>query len=270
MRSGMVLFPRDLFIRCRRLRLQWMLCAVIWFLLPLTPAMAGDGARFHMAAFHYPPFYWEENGVVEGIGADLVEAVFHRLGEKPVLKLYPLKRALHHMETGDVDGIMILIQTPEREAYSMFTDPAVMVRGLIWSAADRPGGAVEFRTLKDLMPYSMGVTLGYSYGEALDSLISQMRDVESAPSDLQNYRKLLFKRIEIFPGNEIVARGLFKRNPALQGKFVHSKNAFIKWPLRMGVSRKSPLARRIPEINEVLLELKAAGTVDAIVNKYTQ
>ena len=60
--------------------------------------------------------------------------------------------------------------------------------------------------------------------------------VDRVASDFLNYKKLLAGRIDIFPGNEIVARGLFKKHPEFRGKFLHSDRSFIEWVLRMGIS----------------------------------
>ncbi len=237
--------------------------------LLLFPISASGQDLFQLAAFEYPPFYWEENGEIKGIAVDLIDELSKRMDIKTSLSIYPLKRALYYMEHGEMDGIMILIQTPERERYLNYTDPVITVRGLIWSAADRKGGAVEFEKLEDLKSYKIGVTRGYSYGEQLDAILKTMQADVSA-KDINNYRKLLRDRIDIFPGNEIVAKGLFKRHPELQGKFVHSEKSFVEWDLCMGISKKSELVSRIPEINEVLADFKAEGFIRKTVEKYTE
>ena len=129
---------------------------------------------------------------------------------------------------------------------------------------------MEFEKLEDLRQYTTGVTLGYSYGKEFDSISKTMTNIDSAPTDLQNYRKLLAHRIEIFPGNEIVAKGLFKKNSDLQGKFVHSERAFIEWELHMGIGKKSRLVSLIPEINKILSDLKSEGVIEKAVRKYTE
>lgn len=227
-------------------------------------------SRVKMGAFDYIPFYAEENGIIEGIATDVAGELFRQMNLEAETAMYPLKRLLHNLEKGETDAVMILIKTPEREKYLHFTVPVITVRGLIWSAADRKGGAVEFEKLEDLKSYRIGVTLGYSYGAEFDSLLKTMPYVDTANADILNYKKLAAGRIDIFPGNEIVAKGIFKKNPEFKGKFVHSRKSFIEWPLHMGISRKSGLAGQLSEINRILSELKEKGFVDNAVIKYTE
>lgn len=243
--------------------------AALLFLFVVLPVPTSALARetIHLAAFDYPPFYMEERGEVHGIGVELGHELFKRLGLKVEFSMYPLKRALSYLQSGEKDGILILIQVPERERYVAFTDPVMTVRGLIWSSAKREGGPVNFDSLEDLRDYTVGVTLGYSYGERFDEMLKTMR-VDTASTDYANYRKLQSGRIDIFPGNEIVAKGLFRLHPELRGRFVHSEKAFMEWVLRMGVSRRSPFLRLVPEINRVLAEMQREGRVDEIVARY--
>ena len=222
-----------------------------------------------LGAFEYPPFYWEEKGEVRGIAVEIIDQLFRRLGTGTSLRLFPLKRALGYAREGIIDGIMILIKTPERTEFLYYTDPVITVRGLIWFAADRKGGLVHFNRLEDLRPYVTGATLGYSYGPEFDELLKTMK-VQRVASDYLNYKKLMAHRIDIFPGNEIVAKGLFKRHPELRGKFNHSDRSFIEWKLHMGISKKSPLARYIPEINTIIDELDKAGLIRKTVEKFTE
>ncbi|MEE4355701.1 MAG: transporter substrate-binding domain-containing protein [Desulfococcaceae bacterium] len=243
------------------------LCLILFF--SVSPASCGDMKKIRLTAFDYPPFYSKENGKIDGIAVELIREVFGRMKIETELGFYPLKRALRYMESGEADAQMILIKTAEREKYLHFTEPVMTVRGLIWSAADRKKGAVNFNSLEDLKPYKTGVTLGYSYGQEFDNMLKTM-DVDTASGDYNNYRKLLAHRIDIFPGNEIVAKGLFKKHPELKGKFVHSDKSFMEWTLYMGISKKSEFVPMIPGINKVLKELKDEDFISKTVRKYTE
>ncbi|MCP4118435.1 MAG: amino acid ABC transporter substrate-binding protein [Desulfobacteraceae bacterium] len=222
-----------------------------------------------LAAFNYPPFYYEKDNMVQGIAVELVDELFSRMNMKLEIKIYPLKRALKNLKTGRHDAIMILIKTPEREQYLSYTSPVVTVRGLIWWAADRKGAGIEFERLEDLTPFRIGVTRGYSYGVEFDNLLKKMT-VEVVNSNASNFKKLLWHRIDAFPCNEIVAKGIFKNNKAFEGKFVHSKKAFIEWVLHMAISKKSGLTDKIDEINSIIDDFKKEGFINNTVKKYTE
>ena len=110
---------------------------------------------------------------------------------------------------------------------------------------------------------------GYSYGVEFDNFLKKMK-VEVVNSDHRNFKKLLWHRIDAFPCNEIVAKGIFKNNKAFQGKFIHSKNAYMEWVLHMGISKKSGLTDKVTDINRILDDFKKEGFINNTVKKYTE
>ena len=246
-----------------------IICCVVLLFLSVPSIFCQETKKIQLAAFDYPPFYSEENDEIYGIAVDLIHELFERMNMETELKMYPLTRALSYLKDGTTDGLMILIKTAEREGYLLYTDPVITVRGLIWSAADRKGGAVNFNRLEDLTSYKIGITRGYSYGQEFDNLLKTLH-VDVVNTDYTNYKKLMAHRIDIFPGNEIVAKSLFKKYPEFKGKFVHSDNSFIEWSLHMGIGKHSRLVSMIPAINKILGDLKTEGFIDKIVKKYTE
>lgn len=236
--------------------------------LTASPSLSQQRDVIKLAAFNYPPFYIEENGEVYGIAVDILNELFRRLDAKTEIQMYPLTRALNYLKSGEKDGIMILIKTHERQQYLKYTDPVMSVRGLLWVSAAKAKD-VKFNSLDELKKYRIGVTRGYSYGAEFDALLRKFR-VDVANADYNNYLKLLEGRIDVFPGNEIVAKGLFKAHPELKGKFVHFDDASIRWVLHMGISKESELVSRMPEINKVLADLKEEGIIEQAVKKYTE
>ena len=254
------------FSSSRRLFLHTVTILTLLFVTFSASGQTTDTVK--LVAFEYPPFYYEEQGQIKGIAWELVQELFHRMNRKIDISLYPLKRALYLLENSEADALMILIRTNEREEYLNFTIPVISVRGLIWYAGDRDDGPISYQSLDDLKEYTVGVTLGYSYGQEFDDKIREFPRVESAATDVQNFRKLQAHRIDIFPCNEILARGIFNRYPEFQGAFSHSDRSFILWNLRMGIGKESVLAGRVQEINRIISDLRSEGFVDAVVDKY--
>ncbi len=244
--------------------------AVLCTGLLFSGVRAENNKPVKMAGFPYPPFYDVKNDKIEGVAVEWIQELFGRLGLKTELALYPLKRSLSYMESGEGDAIMVLIKTPEREKLMVYTEPLLTVRGLIWSAANRNGGPVEYKTPEDLKDYRIGVTRGYSYGEEFDRFLAKASYVDISNSDISNYQKLAAGRIDVFPGNEIVARSLFMQHSDLHGKIIASRKAFIEWELHMGISRKSELVKRLPEINRIINEMRDSGFIKQTVQKYTE
>lgn len=245
------------------------LLIVLMSVLFASPAWGQETGKVRLVGFPYPPFYQIKNGAATGIAVDLAKAMFTRLERDYSLSIYPLKRSLSMLESGQADCVIILIKTPQRQKFLRFTEPIITARGLIWSSTQRGKSAVHFNTLKDLRKYKIGTTRGYSYGPEFDSFLDTM-NVETANSDYSNLLKLLEHRIDIFPGNELVVQALIKQHPELRNKFLRSSKTFFEWDLRIAVSRKSQLVRFLPEIEAVLSDLKQEGVVDAIIQSYLQ
>lgn len=63
----------------------------------------------------------------------------------------------------------------------------------------------DWKSLKDIKSLSVGITDGYNYGAEFAQLIkSGVICVQVAPSEELNYRKLLAKRIKLFPNDPMV------------------------------------------------------------------
>ena len=240
------------------------------FCLFLTPAFPADhGETIQLAAFEYPPFYYEEDGEVKGIGVVLLHDLFDRLDKRIEIRMYPIKRALDQLKHGTIDGIMFLIKTPEREEYLDYTNPIICVNGFFWYSKERMNKDFKMENFDILKNYNVGVTRGYSYGVEIDKIINSI-PVDVANTDLSNFKKLLSGRIDLFPGNEIVAKGLFKLHPELKGRIDNAEEAFIKWILHMGISKQSQLAEMMLNINEALSEMEKEGIIDSTVKAYTE
>ncbi len=248
-----------------------ILCLTIFILLiHVDNAAAGDDLNaIRLGAFYYPPFYYEQNDSVKGIAVEISEELFSRMGIIPDFRIFPLKRTLFNLEHGDIDGVMFLIKTEERERFLEYSVPVLKVKGVIWSSASRPGGPVEFTDFNDLEKYRIGITRGYSYGESFDKFLNNA-DTDTANSDLSNLKKLSSGRIDVFPANELVVKGLFKLYPEYNGKFKNSEKSFIEWTLYMTLSRKSPFIGKLPEINRILEDMIKSGFIEKTVVKYTE
>lgn len=224
--------------------------------------------KFKLGGFLYPPFYSHIGVNPTGAAVDISAEIFERLKVQRIVITYPMKRLLKDMKSGEIDGSLFLLKTPERSEYLTYTEPLMKIRGLLWSRKDRKGGVIQFNNLEDLKKFHLGATLGYSYGVKLDRVLRETRHTSSL-TDYDNYNLLLHGRIDAFPGNEVVAKGIFKKNTHFKNMFAPAKNSFADWEFHMVISNKSPLIEFLPEINKIISDLKNEGFIEKIINKYT-
>ncbi|MCB2145180.1 MAG: transporter substrate-binding domain-containing protein [Deltaproteobacteria bacterium] len=217
----------------------------------------------------WPPFtIGKEGGPAQGgISIELCREIFSRLGLNFTSQILPWKRALGYLKTGEADLTFPLVQNQERSTYIAFTDIVMNDKSRVWFLAQRKGSPIEWETVEDLKPYTIGVVNGYSHGEIFQQAIEKgILKTERCMSYEQGIRKLLHSRMDILLGNESVINSLIRSHPEWKGKLKFTPKFSSQHAYRIGISRKSPVAGLIPEINRLILEMKTDGTIDQILS----
>ena len=217
----------------------------------------------------WPPFtIGKEGGPAQGgIGIEICREICSRLGLNFTSQLFPWKRAMLYLKNGKADLTFPLIQNQERSAYIAFTDIVMNDKSRVWFLAQRNGGPIEWETVEDLKPYTIGIVSGYTHAEIFEQAIEKgILKTERCISYEHGIRKLIHSRMDILLGNESVIYSLIKSHPEWKGKLKFSPKFSSQHAYRIGVSRKSPLAGLIPEINRLIQEMKTDGTIDLILS----
>ena len=99
---------------------------VLIFIISLSLSSAySHGQTFNIIGDDdYPPFtYYDKNTQVRGIDIELFKEVANRLDTEINITLVPFKRLFKITRKGDSVGSFALFKTPERESFSLFTNP---------------------------------------------------------------------------------------------------------------------------------------------------
>lgn len=217
----------------------------------------------------WPPFtIGKEGGPAQGgISIEICREIFSRLGLNFASRLLPWKRAMVYLKTGEADLTFPLIQNQERSTYIAFTDIVMNDKSRVWFLAQRNGSLIEWESVEDLKPYTIGIVSGYTHGEIFEQAIGKgILKTERCISYEQGIRKLIHSRMDILLGNESVIYSLIRSHPEWKGKLKFTPKFSSQHAYRIGVSRKSPIVGLIPEINRLILEMKTDGTIDQILS----
>lgn len=215
----------------------------------------------------WPPYQYEENGQVTGIAVDIVQEAAQKLGYTIEVQLLPWKRALKNAETGEADGVVSALFTEERAQYLYYTsEPLFEVRTVIFAPKD--SSVTQLKSLNDLIGKRIGVVSGYSYGEEFDNFSGLQK--YACKDDAVLARNLERGRIDVAVAHEFVFK-FASRNIGLQDRFKEvytlsqypSYLVFSKAPGKKG----QPLTE---EFNQVLIEMKNSGRIDAIISTYLE
>jgi polar amino acid transport system substrate-binding protein len=214
----------------------------------------------------WPPYTYESEGTpTKGLSLELMEEIFHRLQIPYELKLYPQQRCIEQMKTGERDAMTLISKSRDREDFLDFTIPVMESPGLLYYSADR-SQPIQWNNFSDLRHYKIGIVIGYNYGEAFNKARKQL-NVQEVVKIEQNLKKLLAGRIDIIFANQDEISEIIKKNPDYKGKIRTAEKPYISYTYHMGFSKKSEARWLIPSINQVILEMKADGTLARILEE---
>lgn len=250
---------------CRLLRAGLALVA-LW--LAAGPAAAQCNRVVFSANPDYPPYHWAEGDRLVGASVALTGRILDELGVAWEARYVgPWPRVLKSAEHGQIDLVVSLKPTPEREAYLVFTRaPAFTNPMAVFAAKARP---LRFDSPQDLVGKRGGRTAGDRFGDAFDRFAEQSLTLEDADSLGVNFQKLAAGRIDyvvtgLYTGRaQLLQTGLSDRitplpRPVNEG-FVHH-----------GFSRRSPCAALLDAMNARLVAAHRDGLESRLLEEALQ
>jgi polar amino acid transport system substrate-binding protein len=89
-----------------------------------------------LVADPYPPYQFEERGLVKGSDYEIVTRALALSGVRTIIKLLPWDACLDAMRCGEAGAIFQITPTPEREHEFLFSKPFRTARTLFFKRAD--------------------------------------------------------------------------------------------------------------------------------------
>ena len=233
-----------------------------WLLLMLSSAsgMASERERIRYCDYPvYPPISWSDGQQVRGLAPSVVEHRFGRLGyEVEGVVLGNWKRCLLDAAEGRVD-VVLAYSTPQREQRLRFsTVPVLREEVAVFVNRQHP---VQFERLEDLGKYRGGLMFGESDGREFDRFVAHSGNIEWVSDSHQNFGKLIRGRIDFITQERRTGQLLVENLPGA-GDIQALPNTLSVDFLRVAVSRRSALARRMPQINAELQRMIDAGDIE--------
>lgn len=215
----------------------------------------------------YPPISWVDNGEIHGVSATVVERIFEGLGYSVSLRQEESwQRCLKEAEKGNIDVIAALYKLKQRESYLLYSeDPVVAEPVVFFYSLNNP---ISWNSWEDLRGKAVGMLFGDTFGAEEDALMARYMRVEHVSSGEQNFGKLVSGRIDLMP------LGIY--GGPLQAKKLgyDSQLGYLKKPLTIehwyiGISRKSPLIKHMPEVNAELKQMRESGEIDRLMTQFS-
>jgi polar amino acid transport system substrate-binding protein len=162
-------------------------------------AQTRTSPRLYLATEASAPYSMRDGERVVGIGTDMVREIMTRTGTPYTIELLPWKRAYTAALERPDACVFSTTRTPEREAQFKWIGP---IGEADWVLMKRAGRKLNIGSLDDARRYRIGT---YN-GDARDQFLrARGFQVDPAPSDMLNARKLMADRIDLWAA--IVRRG---------------------------------------------------------------
>lgn len=201
----------------------------------------------------------------KGFVNHVVKEIFSRKGYEVEFDFLPWKRAIKQTERGDYHAISWLRYSDER-AEQYFISDEVFASGIHFFYEKSRFYDFDWKELSDLDQYRIGVSRSYHYSDEFDAYRkANAGRVEVMNSDEQNLKRLLRRRIDIFPVDLLVGLGLLRTqfDPSAIHQLAYHPKPLVYRPGFIMFPKSRPDAEELNRIfNEGLKELHEDGTYD--------
>ncbi|MGD8370787.1 MAG: transporter substrate-binding domain-containing protein [Syntrophobacterales bacterium] len=232
----------------------------LFFLLGtlLFPTVGQCEQKATVAFSEFPPFKIIDNGKLTGIDVDILMEIAKRMDLTLAFKKGTFEDCLRMMQHGEADLMTSLLRRPEREKYIHYVQPNYKARSekAFYVLEGRRNLIRSYSNLENL---KIGVKAGAKYAPIFDN----DKDLNKIPApDIKtNLEKLVSGKIDTFITTSSEG-DYYIKTVGYSDKVTKAPFAFIiSAPSYIGISKKSPLAKRAKELGRILKELSDKGFI---------
>lgn len=247
------------------------LAIVVFSLFISTSRIHADDKVFSLAIDEFKPYHWTDNtdNKIKGLFIDMCEEILHkRLGYKVEYHVYPWKRAQETVKNGTHDAF-ITFPTAERLNYTVEGNEGFAnVQRKMFTGSKNPkiNELKKVKEIKDLRGFRILGYAGDGWGKQKLEIEAGLKRhlVNSIPSVL---KMLVENRGDVFVSSPPIVYYELKQL-GLLGQVVELPVVFEEASFKLLISKNSDLRKELPHIDKVLIEMRADGTMDKIMNKW--
>jgi len=219
----------------------------------------------HLVEDPWPPYTYGElsSEPKKGAVVEVLKHIFKNVELK--LTLYPWKRALAMAQEGVVDGLMLTVETKEREKEFVFSVPLFRDEIVFIARSDT---MLNYTGLHSLQGVTIGTVHGSKYSDEFqDAIRTNLIHIEPADEIQTNIKKLINKRIDVIIASKIAFCGAHKELYADKNYTIFSP-ALKQIELKIAISKQSPFAQEINAINTEIARFIHTQSYKDIINRY--
>ena len=240
---------------------EWLLVGALFSLGP-NLAMAEEVIR--LTNGEWQPYH-SEHLKYFGVGSRIVSEAFALAGIRVEYSFYPWARAKELAKVGKLDGCVSWAMVPLFKNDFVFSD-TIYEGSIHFFYLKNNLPKFDWATLDDLRKYRIGVIDSFVYSpEFQQAKLEGKLNIESVPNELQNFRKMLANRIDLYPGNLDVGLDALNRelSPEDTAKFTYHPKPLRTTTYHLLLSKKLKNHEVILDrFNQGLAMLRKSGKYD--------
>ncbi|MDP5239072.1 transporter substrate-binding domain-containing protein [Uliginosibacterium sp. 31-16] len=215
----------------------------------------------------YPPYHWAVgDAAFDGASIELLEMVRPaNVRFQPLV--YPWKRVLGMAALGQIDMLVSLRITPERQQFLRFTEHRSFPNPIaVFVRSDK---AFVFTSWDTLQGRTGGYSAGDTFGAGFDDYWRQSLKMDEAPTMENNFAKLALGRIDYFVTSYYLGQAYLQSHSDKAG-IIALTPMISTQDIHFAFSKKFPHQSVINEIDKRLAELNRRGVPEALLKKHLE
>lgn len=212
----------------------------------------------------YPPYYYHSEGEYRGVCIEIIENICAAMDLHIKYIEFPWKRLLLSAQRGEVDAILPLFKTPQREKYLNFGN-LILAYEEVNFFVKKDSQLQHLDNREELFQHLIGVVSGYSYGDYFDSH-SNLKTVVTQ-NDRHLLKMFIHNRFPVGIGNRFVVA----HNAILLGvpdDITYLDPPVSREPLYMGFTKKGEKEHLTGSFGQMLEQFKKSEKYQKIIQKY--
>ena len=242
---------------------------LIVVLLTVWPLSAWADTRLRFCYDHYPPYaFGSEDQPSSGLKVRLLQEIVAQIdGVSADVTIMPWKRCQAAARTGEVDGILPLFKSAEREAYLAFSAATFQETSrFFYNRARFPGGLDWDGDLADLSHLRLGMLNGGVIDPDMEAAFSANQDILRA-RDARTLMPLLVKdRVDLIATDTAVGRMTIRQN-GWGDQLTYVEHPIAERASFFGLSRTSGADRYRDAFNRAVEAMTARGRIAEILQE---
>lgn len=239
-----------------------MIIRLLGLFLLLSSSLCWANRELVIATGEYAPWLGKELPSY-GFANHIISAAFQKSGYRVSYKFLPWKRNYEDTKKGAYTATATWACSEERQKDFYCSDPVSLETYVFFY---RKTDQLDWKTLDDLKGKEIGATISYTYtAEFWDKGEEGYYTIQPAVSDAINIRKLLKKRVDLFPISIVVGNTILNTqfSAGAASLLTYHPNPLMELHGTLLFPKSDPRSKiLVKKFNEGLAKLHADGTYD--------